>query len=84
MQIFVKTWSGKTITIVVEPSDKIEAIKFQIESKDGVPYWAQRLIFAGKTLCDGYTLSHYNVQRESTIDCTGRMCPSGFNPPPGV
>jgi len=83
MQIFVKTLSGKTITLEVEPSDRIEAIKFQIESKDGFAFWCQRLIFAGKDLSDGYTLSDYNIQKESTIYCMGRLCPRGFIPPPG-
>lgn len=73
MQIFVKSLHGTTITLEVDPTDTINAIKLKLQDKQHVDPSRMQLIFAHKPLQDDNTLEFYNIQKESTLHMASRL-----------
>jgi hypothetical protein len=86
MQIFVNLPSNKTLTLDVEPSDNIEAVKAKIQDKDGIFPEDQYLYFTGNLLSEGQVLEYYNIKKESTLQAyaVGHLAVTSFSSFPAL
>eukprot|EP01084_Bolivina_argentea_P238027 399905_1 len=73
MQIFIKTLTGKTITVDIDPNDSVYSIKLKIQHKEGIPIKQQRLIYAGRQLENHRNLTDCNIYKESTLHLVLRL-----------
>lgn len=73
MQLFVKTLTGKTVSIEVEEGESIEDVKAKIAEKEGIPAEQQRLIFGGQQLQDAKTIDDYDVGDDATLHLVLRL-----------
>ena len=73
LQVFVKTFAGKTLTVEVEPDESVESLKNKLQSKEGIPPNQQRILFGGKQLDSKKSISDYGIEDESTMNMVLRL-----------
>ena len=67
MQIYIKTLTGRTVSLIVEEGETIKTVKVKLRDKDGVPVEEQRLVYNNQELEDSKTLQQYGIMREATL-----------------
>ena len=72
-QIFIKTLTGKSLTLVVRKEDSIKELKEKIQVKQGIPANQQRIVYAEKQLQDDKTLSDYDISKDATLHLVLRL-----------
>lgn len=80
IQVFVKTLTGKTITLEISPSETIEDVKLRIQDREGVSADQQRLIFAEKQLQSNQLVSEYGIKKDSTLHLVLNLCGGVIEP----
>ena len=82
--VAVKTLTGKSITVYIQPYDTVDDLKTKVQEIEGIPPDQQRFVFAGEQLEDDHKLLiDYNVQAGSTIHLILRLRGGMFHPSSG-
>ena len=73
VQVFVRSFTGSTLTISVGLSDDVEMLTVEVSRRATLPPHRMRLTFLGQQLEYGNDLRHYNIQPQSTVDLSLRL-----------